>query len=343
MRAAGWIVLSCLVISSVAASCGSDGTSDASGDDSSDDSAGASGAGGRGADVATAGAGPDMAAAPVRIPNEGGEISFEARGFMAAYCALFEPCCSVGGLVSRCAGRVGAGALSGSFDPSAGDACLAAVRLRQNRPDFCAGLERPTGVELDTSWAAVPECASVFVPAGTTQRGGACTIDSECASGANGVAFCFASGTCVQTSGQAGDRCFGDFQRDLLSRALSVYDGVTPNVFLCDNDRQLRCDSTTRTCVAIQARGVGQACSSDLDCDASSYCSLTTSTCAARLPLGSACMTSAECDGVCDPTTLRCANALPSGAACSGDVGLCGTGTCIESRCSSPLPSVCGS
>ncbi|MEO8177243.1 MAG: hypothetical protein ABI895_00280 [Deltaproteobacteria bacterium] len=334
MRAAGFIFLSGIVVSSVATSCGND--------DAGDAAAGASGSGGAATNVTMADAGPDTPAGPMRIPNVGGEISFEARGFMGAYCALFEPCCTVGGLLSRCAGRVGAGALAGSYDPSAGEACLAAVRRRQTNPDFCAGLERPTGVELDTSWAAVPECVPVFVPAGLTPPGGACASDAECAAGANGAAFCFTSGTCVQTSRSPGDRCFGDFQRDLLSRALTVYDGATPNVFLCDNDRQLHCDSTTRTCVAIQARALGASCSSDLDCDAASYCSLTSSTCATRLPLGATCMTSAECQVVCDLTTLRCANALPSGAACSGDVGLCGTGNCIDSRCSSLLPSVCG-
>jgi len=331
MRTAGFVVSSGIGILSVATSCGS-----------GDAAAGPSGAGGSAPKVMMADAGPGTAVAPLRIPNVGEEISFEARGFMGAYCALFEPCCTAGGLVSHCAGRVGAGALSGSYDPSAGEACLAAVRQRQTSPEFCAGLERPTGVELDTSWAALPECVPVFVPAGLTPPGGTCASDAECAAGANGAAFCFTSGTCVQTSRTAGDRCFGDFQRDRLSRALAVYDGAPPNVFLCDNDRQLHCDSTIRTCVAVQARAVGASCSSDLDCDAASYCSFTSSTCAARLPLGATCMTSAECQGVCDLTTQRCANALPSGATCSGDVGLCGTGTCIDSRCSSLLPSVCG-
>jgi hypothetical protein len=334
MRAAIFIVLSGIVLSSLPTACGSDGNRDAA--------PGASGGGGSASNVMLADSGPVTPAPPVRIPNVGEEISFEARGFMGAYCALFEPCCAVGGLVSRCPGRVGAGALAGSYDPSVGEACLAAVRRRQTSPDFCAGLERPTGVELDTSWAALPECVAVFVAAGLTPPGGACTSDAECAAGANGAAFCFTSGTCVQTSRSAGDRCFGDFRRDLLGRLLAVYDGASPNVFLCDNDRQVRCDSTTRACVAIQAGAVGAACSGDLGCDAASYCSSTTNTCAARLPLGAACASSPECQGVCDLTTLRCANALPSGAACSGDVGLCGTGNCIDSRCSSQIPAVCG-
>jgi hypothetical protein len=332
MRPAGFVIWSSIVIASLASGCASD--------DKGDGAAGASGAGGSASPLADSG--PDTPAPPLRIPNVGGEISFEARAFMGAYCALFEPCCAVGGLVSRCAGRVGAGALAGSYDPSAGEACLAAVRQRQPNPDFCAGRERPTGVELDTSWAAVPECAAVFVPAGLTPPGGACASDSDCAAGPNGVAFCFTTGTCVQTSRSPGDRCFGDFQRDVLSRALAVYDGATPNVFLCDNDRQLRCDATTRTCVAIQARAVGAACSDNLDCGAANYCPSTTHTCAARLALGAACTESAECQGVCDLTSQRCANALPSGAACSGDVGLCGTGNCISGQCSSLIPSVCG-
>jgi hypothetical protein len=334
MGPARFIVLSGIAVSLLLTGCGNDGSTGAA--------PGASGGGDSVSNDLLPDSGPGTPAPPLRIPNLGQEISFEARGFIGAYCALFEPCCALGGLASRCAGRVGAGALAGSYDPSAGDACLAAVRGRQANPDFCAGLERPTGVELDTSWAALPECVSVFVPAGLTPPGGACTSDADCAAPAGGAAFCFTSGTCVQTSRSAGDRCFGDFRRDLLSRSLAVYDGASPNVFLCDNDRQLRCDSTTRVCVAIQARAVGAACSDDVDCSTTSYCSSATNTCAARLPLGATCASSAECQGVCDLTTLRCANALPSGAACSGEVGLCATANCIDGRCSSLIPAVCG-
>jgi hypothetical protein len=342
MRLTGFIVLSALVVASVPTGCGGDGDSDAA------DAADASGSGGSAATGIAGNAGNglednDVAPlTPVRIPNMGEEISFEARGFIGAYCALFESCCSVGGLASRCAGRVGAGALAGSFDPSAGEACLQAVRGRQSDADFCSGLERPAGIELDTSWAAVPECLAVFVPAGATAPGEACDSDSECAAGDNGAALCYTSGTCVQTSGSAGDRCFGDFQRAPLARLLAVYETAATDVFLCDNDKQLRCDSVTRVCVPIQARAVGAACAAHIDCDAASYCASAENMCAARQAVGATCTTSDECQGVCDPETLLCIDGLPSGATCRGTVGLCATETCIESRCSSLIPSVCG-
>jgi hypothetical protein len=341
MRPAGLRVLSGIVLAAFLTACGDEGAE--APNEPAPAPAGASGAQGSAAvSPLLPDAGPETPAPPPRIPNLGGEISFEARGFIGAYCALFEPCCTVGGLVSRCAGRVGAGALAGSFDPAAGDACLAAVRRRQGSAEFCAGLERPTGIELDVSWAAVPECVAVFVPAGETPPTRACATDAECEAGANGAAFCFTSGTCVQTSGRAGDRCFGDFRRDLLSRSLGLYSGAMPDVFLCDNDKQLRCDSITRTCVPIQARAVAAPCADDLDCAADGYCSSTSNACAVRLPVGAACTGSEQCQAVCDLTTQRCADALPSGAACSGDVGLCSTGNCLENRCSSLIPSVCG-
>jgi len=341
MRLAGFIVLSGVVVAALPTGCGGGGDSDAA------DEA-ASGSGGSAAAAMAGNAGDGMESnevaplTPMRIPNMGEEISFEARGFIGAYCALFESCCSVGGLASRCPGRVGAGALAGSFDPSAGDVCLAAVRGRQSDADFCSGLERPTGVELDTSWAAVPECMAVFAPAGVAAPGEACDSDSDCAAGDNGAALCYSSGTCVQTSGRAGDRCFGDFQRAPLGRLLAVYQTAATDVFLCDNDKQLRCDSVTRVCVAIQARAVGAACAAHIDCDAASYCASPENTCAARQAVGVACTSSDECQGVCEPATQLCADPLLSGAACSGDVGLCATESCIESRCSSLIPSVCG-
>jgi hypothetical protein len=336
------MVLGAVVAASLPIACGGDGDSDAadtSGSGGSAATGNAGNAGNAGSGLATSDVAP---LTPMRIPNMGQEISFEARGFIGAYCALFESCCSVGGLASRCAGRVGAGALAGSFDPSAGEACLEAVRARQSDAGFCSGLERPAGIELDTSWVAVPECLAVFVPAGATAAGGACDSDSDCAAGDNGAAFCYSSGTCVQTSGSAGDRCFGDFQRAPLARLLSVYESAATDAFLCDNDKQLRCDAVTRVCVATQPRAVGAACAGHIDCDAASYCASPANMCAARQAVGATCMTSDECLGVCDPATQLCADALPSGAACSGDVGLCATGSCIESRCSSLIPSVCG-
>ena len=336
MSHAGFVVvILCLVFSTVAPGCGGeDGDAPASSAMALDPTGEAPPDGG----LAPA----DAGAPGMQGPADPGGISFEARAFIGEYCALFEACCAVGGLTSRCAGRVGAAAVAGSFVASAAAECLAAVRQRQSSASFCAGLEIPSYLEIEASWAPVPECLSVFVPPGTTPPGGSCARDSDCAVGTNGSAFCFTSGTCVQTTGTAGDRCFGDFARAPLSREISLYPDSAPDVYLCDKDKQLGCDSTTRLCVEIQVQAVGGPCPTGSECDADSYCSTTGNTCAARLPPDAPCATSAECAGVCDPTTQRCADALPSGAACSGESGLCGSGLCLESRCSSTMPSVCG-
>ena len=105
MHPAGFVVWSGIVIASLASACGSDGKGDGA--------AGASGAGGSASQLADSG--PDTPAPPLRIPNVGGEISFEARGFIGAYCALFEPCCTVGGGVAGTGFGGSSGAASASL------------------------------------------------------------------------------------------------------------------------------------------------------------------------------------------------------------------------------------
>jgi hypothetical protein len=272
--------------------------------------------------------------------GSGGSTS-SLDGFAQAYCSALKPCCAQAGLTmdtSLCAALVEAFSQGSTYDPTTGQACLAAVQQESSAPTFCSMVD--TGI---------PACSQVFSSAsGTVQGGQPCMQDSDCAKAPGGGAFCFgqftaADGgsaetqTCVQTmTGKAGDGpCVGTVQGQGTLYSWSAPTPLPAQGFLCANADGLTCDGTTQKCVALS--GAGEVCSLDAECLPGDYCAFNTTAgqCAARLADGASCA-SAE-DGClttsyCDGGTTTCKPQLATGSACATDQQ-CASGQCVNQVC----------
>lgn len=142
-------------------------------------------------------------------------LSDAAQTFIGQYCALVEPCCAEAGLTSACASQVTSAAQQGTFDPTAGATCLAALTALQGGSDFCGGLAVSIGSPT-SPWATIAACTPVFQTRGTTPAGQPCSQNSDCAPGPSGGAICLTSfvpgdggastltETCQQLTGKMG-------------------------------------------------------------------------------------------------------------------------------------------
>jgi hypothetical protein len=136
----------------------------------------------------------------------------------------------------------------------------------------------------------------------------------------------------IQIRGSAGATpCVGSVRGGVTLYAGTSSGDIPDQGYLCDAADGLRCDGTA--CVALTAEGA--TCELSSDCADADFCDATTGTCAARKPIGAACIDQAlECqDGAyCETTAMTCVAQMDVGAACT-DNGQCLTSNCPNGTC----------
>jgi hypothetical protein len=255
--------------------------------------------------------------------------------FIRLYCDIYKPCCVAAGLPgdgTACRALFTSAVSSqASYTATAGEACLSGLQAISGQPGFCEGDVVPPFT-----------CAQAFGGAA-----GVCIQDNDCPAPAEGDARCvsgFAAGADVrkcqiQIRGALGDTpCVGSVRGDV-----ALYSGTTGDIpdtgYLCHAADGLRCDGDSAACVALA--DVGGPCELSDHCGETAFCDATTGTCAARKPIGAACIDQAlECaDGsYCDEASLVCVAQLDIGGACSGH-GQCLSGNCPDGTCQ-PTPPI---
>ena len=274
--------------------------------------------------------------------SSGSGDASSASGFGQQFCQLFEPCCADAGLStsgSVCEAFVSEAESKGTYDASAGQACLDALQSASKSATFCTDL----GGNL-------PACNDVFSSGGGAAAAGQpCMTDSQCAAPAGGKAYCLShinsvdggtntTSTCVQAqAGKAGQGpCVATIQGNVTY--FTFGSGGTPTMgFSCNVADGVYCDSTSQKCTALAA--TGQACQQDQQCVTSDYCafgSTAGSTCQPRIAVGGACTNggSNPCvtNAYCDSSSKACESQLATGAACSTNEQ-CQSGTCNNGKC----------
>lgn len=264
-----------------------------------------------------------------------------ADAFVSSYCELFNPCCAKANLRSdgqQCRLFLGAFAPAGKYDKQQGEACLSQVKAAAGKPGFCE----------DSSNQSIDACEKVFAQAGgSKQPGETCDVDSDCAASSEGKAQCASSfgGSAqirkcqIQVRGKAGDNpCVGTVEGSNTFSNVSL-DGVPAKGYLCYDKDNLRCDTTSNSCVAYKA--VGEACSGNgflRDCIASAYCDNGQKKCVAHKAAGAACGDAAsssqyECiEGNYCSMANQCAAQTTDGGACTSDQQ-CRSNDCVNSMC----------
>ncbi len=273
----------------------------------------------------------------------GGASAATVAGFAQDFCALLAPCCADAGLSTSglvCSAFIEEAAQKGTYDATAGQACLAAAQ-QQPASDFCANLGND-----------VPQCSQVLSSSGgTTQPGQPCTQDSDCARASGGSATCFGQTefldgggttqtmTCVQTSpGQAGQGpCIGIAEPGGITEYTWGGKGTPPDqAYVCSLADGVTCSSTTQTCTALAA--AGSPCTTDSDCVSGAYCAFGSggsSTCTARLADGAGCASApngCQTTSYCDASQVCTPYVAPGSACTTGNE--CQYG-CVNGKCSS--------
>jgi hypothetical protein len=259
--------------------------------------------------------------------------------FIRSMCAFSAPCCAMAGLadgVMFCRNFFGLVATRSSYDVTAGEACLTAMREESVKPQFCEDITGP------------PVCARVFQPnqpRGNQQPGQSCASSRECAPAAEGESRCInpqggpawcqvqirgtaGDGPCVATVGRKYETWYNDSQGEKILRG-----------YLCDETEGLYCDGVDRHCA--RKKPLGQPCSSTEQCETTDFCDINERTCLARKPVGAACLPSQVCvDPAFCNSTRTCSVGLPTGSRCSNPDD-CRSGTCETGKCGPTLdPSV---
>jgi hypothetical protein len=265
----------------------------------------------------------------------------DAEKFADSYCAEIAKCCAQAGLSGD--GNVCHLLLSqGTYNASAGDACLAEVKSQVAAGTFCSNQD------------ASPTCNAVFTSTprtGNKKPGEACEVAGDCAPSNDGKVVCashYIDGTWVnkcqvQMRGKAGDGpCLGTQDGDVFSSSGAGNETDVPaSGYICDTADGLRC-SSSGTCTALLA--VGQACYYSSDCVRSAYCD-STDHCSSRVSAGAACKgQDDECVAgyYCPDTSPRaCTSQLSLGAACTSDA-MCSSGNCESSTCKPNLADAFG-
>jgi hypothetical protein len=303
--------------------------------------------------IALLGAGLSLAACTSSNGNNGGGGA-DLSSFASSYCSLFTPCCADAGLSTNgqsCRALISLAASQGTYNPSAGSACLTATQQAQSKPDFC------------TTLGGNPmACSKVFNKnGGALPPGAQCMNDSDCAPSPDGSRVqcffnsTFADGGSVETrtcevqpvSTTAGDKpCVGTVDGTVTN--YNWNNGTPPGTgYVCDKQSGLYCDSKTNTCLALG--NVGGMCGSAQDCVTNAFCDFSMQKCVARVPAGSACMQYDSCDttSYCDQTSHKCVMLLADGTACSASQS-CQSGSCVNGACAKSglnnlgLSLVCG-
>jgi len=289
--------------------------------------------------------------------GSGSGNSSSASEFGQEFCQTLQPCCADAGLStsgSVCQAFVSEATSAGTYNATAGQACISALQAASKSPTFCTDF----GGNL-------PQCNDVFGPAGGGEGPGKpCTTSNDCAKAPGGSAICYSvtnfvdggtnsTSTCIQTqAGKAGQSpCVGTIQGETTIFALTA--GTPPGMgYTCDVADGVYCDSTTQKCTALAT--TDQACNGNQQCVTSDYCtsSGTTAgtTCQPRTPLGSPCSfgVTGQCvDGAyCDSSSSTCKTQLANGAACQTSQE-CASGNCNNGSCSGTsnlgLALICGS
>jgi hypothetical protein len=248
--------------------------------------------------------------------------------FIGRYCDIYKPCCTAAGLPGDGAACRALFASSSSpkakYDATMGDACISGLMQQSSQTGFCEGGIVPPSA-----------CARAFGGAA-----GACVQDSDCAPSSQGDVRCVSSTTNGQTvlkcqlqiRGTAGATpCVGS-----VRGGVTLYGGTSGDApdqgYLCDAADGLRCDGTA--CVALTAQGAP--CELSDNCAETDFCDATTGTCAARKPVGTACIDQAlECQAgaYCNTSGgMTCAAQMDVGGACTDNVQ-CLTGNCPNGTC----------
>jgi hypothetical protein len=266
------------------------------------------------------------------------------EAFAEDYCALLMPCCKEAGLSndpSSCEMLIGWAATQGKFNESKANECLAAMRAASTDPNFCSMSD---GVYEDSD-----ACDDVFdSQGGSTQPGGTCEMDSDCAGSAQGEGACMSyyegdvrrTVCMIMADGNPGDGpCVAT--KDGNVTWYSPGEDPPPALgYICDQGKGTYCDDSTTKCEALVA--VGSPCTYGTPCVEGAYCS--SGTCQPSLPAGSACTSDDECGEkhYCDEF---CKAQLPAGSPCTSS-DQCDGGWCTNNKCDGSddigLAFVCG-
>jgi hypothetical protein len=255
----------------------------------------------------------------------------DAEKFADAYCAEIAKCCVQAGTAGN--GEVCHFLFSGgSYNATAGNACLAEMKSQVAAGTFCSG------------GSSSATCNTVFGTGstGTKKPGDTCDQDSDCAPSTEGTVTCaslYTNGAwihkCqVRVQGKAGDGpCLGTQDGDVFSSSgTSAATDLPTQGYVCDTADGVECSSGT--CVALAA--VGQSCSYASDCVRSAYCDRS-SRCVGRVVAGGTCtgVDAAECvEGYyCpDASPRQCTAKVATGATCTSD-SMCSSGNCDGTTC----------
>jgi hypothetical protein len=136
----------------------------------------------------------------------------DAEKFADSYCAEIAKCCGQAGLPADgkvCHQWAAFAEAGGSYNASAGNACLAEIKTEVSAGTFCA----------DQSSSGPSQCDSVYGTSsnGSKKPGETCDFDSDCASSSLGAVACaslyvngaFIDKCQVRIPGKAGDACIG--------------------------------------------------------------------------------------------------------------------------------------
>jgi hypothetical protein len=270
----------------------------------------------------------------------GGGSAGTADSFITQYCTLYSPCCAQAGLPTdgkQCRAVLTAfSGLGGTYDANAGSACLTQLNMLSSNGSTCANMDSAT------------MCNSVYKGGslGTKAPGAACMSDNECAASSDGRARCVfgfsgmaETQTCqIQVVGKAGDMpCIGTIDGNTTYSSGGGNQAPPSRGYTCNRADNIRCDSQSTMCTAIQ--DVGGACtfSSSLDnpCVKTAYCDTMQMKCVQRLALGATCDTfSDQCaaGAYCDSTSKKCTTALADGASCTMNES-CVSRSCVNTTC----------
>jgi hypothetical protein len=277
--------------------------------------------------------------------SSGSGSASSASAFGQQFCQLLEPCCADAGLSTSgtlCEAFVSDATSKGTYNQSAGEACISALQGASKTSTFCTDF----GGNL-------PQCNDVFgTMASGAGPGKPCNTASDCAKATGGSALCYSvtnfvdggtntTSTCVQTqAGKSGQSpCVGTVQGDVTTFALTA--GPTPGMgYTCDVADGVYCDSTTQQCTALVA--TNQTCTGTEQCVTSDYCGFASGamgqTCQPRASVGSMCPFSGTgntcvANAYCDSNTNTCRAQIANGAACSTSQQ-CASGNCNNGKCS---------
>jgi hypothetical protein len=273
----------------------------------------------------------------------------DSEKFVDSYCAEVAKCCGQAGLPAdgkTCHDWMTFVAMAGSYNSSAGDACLAEMRSQVSAGTFCTG-----------SSSSPSPCDSVYgSSSGNKKPGETCTFETDCAPSSQGKVVCASIvvnntsiDKCqVQIAGKAGDTpCVGTQEGDMFFHyEASGATDVVSQGYSCDVANAVTCQDGT--CVALTP--LGASCLISTECVRTAYCSYPQDVCTTKVSAGGACtgIAGSECvdSAYCDTGTRQCTAKLANGAACASSIACqslyCSGGTCQGSS-NVALSWLCGS